>query len=201
MSLIWNSPKRFLNDSKSGLKQFRRNNTTSQKQGFPAHLLFQSLIHRYIVTIVDIGPCTGPILDLCWVRLLHPVQCPEFFKKYFHQKWLKVTSVQGMQAKKMPFFQKRALKNASMPSMSSIGAAVTSRIWFIVTLLMADSYYPSSQAYPSLMLWGPVMPLIYMRENIPLKQNERVRRVFLPMLQKKRNISLTQIKFSTRVLY
>ena len=107
----------------------------------------------------------------------------------------------GDASKKMPFFQKCALKNAPMPSMSSTGATVTSRTWFIVTLLKADSYYPSSQAYPSLMLWGPVMPLIYMRENIPLKQNERVRRVFLPMLQKKRNISLTQIKFSTRVLY
>ena len=40
-----------------------------------------------------------------------------------------------------------------------------------------------------------------MRENISLKQNESVRRVFLPMLQKKRNISLTRDKVSKRVLY
>ena len=41
------------------------------------------------------------------------------------------------------------------------------------------------------------MPLIYMRENISLKQNESLRRIFSPMLQKKRNISLTQDKVST----
>ena len=46
------------------------------------------------------------------------------------------------------------------------------------------------------MLWGLVMSLIYMRENIPLKQNKSLRRIFSPMLQKKRNISLTQDKVS-----
>ena len=22
--------------------------------------------------------CSGPVLDLCWVQLLHPVSCPDF---------------------------------------------------------------------------------------------------------------------------
>ena len=45
------------------------------------------------------------------------------------------------------------------------------------------------------------MPLIYMRENIPLKQNESMGKVFLPILHEKRNISLKQDKVSMRVLY
>ena len=50
------------------------------------------------------------------------------------------------------------------------------------------------------MLWELVMPLINMGENIPLKQNVSMR-AFLTMLHMKRNISLTQDKISTCVLY
>ena len=41
-----------------------------------------------------------------------------FEKKYFHQKQIKMTSIQGLQANKMLFSRKFALKNARMPRMS-----------------------------------------------------------------------------------
>ena len=49
---------------------------------------------------------SGPILGLCWGRFLHLIYRPEFWEKIFHQEWLKMTFVQGVQANKMPFFQK-----------------------------------------------------------------------------------------------
>ena len=50
------------------------------------------------------------------------------------------------------------------------------------------------------MLWELVMPLIYMTENVPVKQNDSVRMIFTPVLQKERNICLKQDKVSMRVL-
>lgn len=44
------------------------------------------------------------------------------------------------------------------------------------------------------------MPLMYMKENIPLKQNKNVKRIFTPVMHEKRNDSLKQDKFSTWVL-
>ena len=46
-----------------------------------------------------------------------------------------------------------------------------------------------------------VILLIYLREKVPLKQNENVRRVFTPVLQEKRNISLKKDKVFTWVLF
>ena len=50
------------------------------------------------------------------------------------------------------------------------------------------------------MLWELVMPLIYMTEIVPVKQNDSVRVIFTPVLQEERNICLKQDKVSMRVL-
>ena len=41
---------------------------------------------------------------------------------------------------------------------------------------------------------------VTMTESVPLKQNENVSEIFMPVLQEKRNISVKQYKVSTWVL-
>ena len=58
------------------------------------------------------------------VRLSYPIYCLKFSKKKprFCQKWLKIASVQGVQAKRMPFFFERvATKKRTHAPMSRIG--------------------------------------------------------------------------------
>ena len=50
------------------------------------------------------------------------------------------------------------------------------------------------------MFQGLVIPLIYMRENVPLKQNESVKKIFTPVFQEKRKIFLKQDKVLMLVL-
>ena len=46
-----------------------------------------------------------------------------------------------------------------------------------------------------------VMSFIYVRENVPSKQNENMRRISMPVFQEKRNSSLKQRKVSMWVLF
>ena len=55
--------------------------------------------------MLQVLPCIpGSILGICWVRLSHPIYCPEFSKKYFHQNWLKMAPAQGCKQTNFPFF-------------------------------------------------------------------------------------------------
>ena len=47
-------------------------------------------------------------------------------KKYFQQKWIKITSVYGVQVSKVPFFKKFGLKNPLIPTVSILGPALKS---------------------------------------------------------------------------
>ena len=59
------------------------------------------------------------ILDLYWVWLLHPIQCPEFWKKYRNgQKW---HLIRVCKQTKCPSFRKFSLESAPMPPISRIG--------------------------------------------------------------------------------
>ena len=41
-----------------------------------------STVHENILlhnaSTIKILPMSGPNIDLCWVRLVHPIQCPDF---------------------------------------------------------------------------------------------------------------------------
>ena len=50
------------------------------------------------------------------------------------------------------------------------------------------------------MFQGLVIPLIYMREHVPLKQNKSVKKMFTPVFQEKRKIFLKQDKVLVLVL-
>ena len=63
-----------------------------------------SSYYIYTLILLNIATLPGPVLDLCWVQLSRPIWCPR--KKYFHQKWLKMTSGQGVcKQAKCPFFE------------------------------------------------------------------------------------------------
>ena len=47
-------------------------------------------------------------------------------KKYFQQKWIKMTSVYGVQVSKVPFFKKFALKSALISPMSILASGLKS---------------------------------------------------------------------------
>ena len=96
--------------------------TVSPKDGIvPVGGFTELQVSFFLVTFdILISAYSGPILYLYWVRLSHPIQCPKFFKKYFRQKWVKMTSIQGVQENKMLFFRKFALKKAThVPSVQN----------------------------------------------------------------------------------
>ena len=92
--------------------------------------LFMQLGAEVLLNAGGSWPLAGSIIDLYWVRLSHPIKCPDYWDKIFWLEMVKNDICLGVASKQnAPFFKKSCPKNASISPMSRIGP-VAEGTWF-----------------------------------------------------------------------